>query len=169
VNEAARARNTARVPEAFSMAAMVNGICGDLSLAVKMNSVLQGEILVLKRISSLGLRRKQDRLYQPVTAKNSNGDLVFLSAFKPFFCAGGDESDTIEDIINSFPNSSYLSPNWKGYVSSNSCEIARRIGAMNNTHMPRLVTNPCFISFKNGRYDLVSVCVCVFVCFFCWL
>lgn len=147
------ARNSGRSSPNIHMVALSNGIVCDLRNALNMDSVTQGEMLVLKEFAALGLRRFGETLYKPVYTKNTDKKSVFIYAYERWYLVK--DEDTIEDIINAFPQFGLVSVNWD-HVSHNSRVIADRIKTMNNNHLPRLLTSPIHISFKNGQYDLVA-------------
>ena len=64
------------------------------------------------------------------------------------------DADTIEDIINGLPNYMSVDMHWD-HVSHASRQIAERLRTLNNSHLPRLVKDCEYISFKNGQYSLV--------------
>lgn len=147
------ARNSGRSNPDFNMVAMTNGIVEDLRNASKIDTATQGEMMVLNEFSFLGLRRRGETLWAPAFAKDENGASVFTNSFEHFYVV--EDTDTIEDIIQGFPQFSRVSIYWE-HVSHNARTIADRVRSMNNVHLPRLVTNPRYISFKNGQYDLVA-------------
>jgi hypothetical protein len=159
-------RNSARSSSQLHELGLSNGIVGDLRNALKIDSISQGEMLVLQELSFMGIRRRSGELFKPVYTTDDQGKQVFINAFEHWFLVK--TSDTIEDIIQAFPQQSPVSIHWD-HVSHNSKQIAERISNMNNTHLPRLVTDCRYISFQNGQYDLVKLltiisfirCICI--------
>ena len=153
VSRAVMGRNSCRSNPDFNMIAITNGIVGDLRNAVKIDSATQGEMQVLNEFASMGIRRSGDTLWRPSYAKDANGKNVFINSFEHFYIVADD--DSFEDIINSLPQYSRVSPHWD-HVSHNSRQVAERLRSMNNVHLPRLVTNARYLSFRNGQYDLIA-------------
>ena len=163
VRAAIMARDSTKVAEGMSVASAVNSMVAGLVLAsTTMSAQSRGKHLVMQEFAFLELRRHGDKLFRPIITKRPDGREVFVNAFEHHFIV--DETDTILDIINAMPSLSPMSIYWQDTVAPNVTMIASDLGSANNTSLPRLATNPQFMSFKNGQYNMVSVSYVLFVC-----
>jgi hypothetical protein len=155
VSAATLARNSCRMPIGSTNASLVNTMAGNFNNMPFLSKQDQAMEMILKLIGSLELRRHNDLFYRKVYAKAAGSKKrVFINSYEHYWLVN--EADTIAEVVNALPSIYRMSAHWNT-MTQLTPRIIESLKTMNNTHLPRLVTNPEYMSFKTGQLDLVSL------------